>query len=143
MQLGMIGLGRMGGNMVRRLMRDGHSCVVFDAQPEAVAALAGEGAAGATSLEDLIRKLDAPRAVWLMLPAAVVDSALADLVPHLGAGDVVIDGGNSHYIDDIRRARELAARGIQYIDVGVSGGVRGLAAPAPAVRLFRGRLHGR
>lgn len=126
MQLGMIGLGRMGGNMVRRLMRAGHSCVVFDAQREAVAGLAGEGASGADSLADLVRKLDAPRAVWLMLPAAVVDRALADLIPHLDAGDLVIDGGNSHYIEDIRRARELAGRGVHYVDVGVSGGIRGL-----------------
>jgi 6-phosphogluconate dehydrogenase len=126
MQLGMIGLGRMGGNMVRRLMRDGHSCVVFDAQRETVGALAGEGATGASSLEDLVRTLDAPRVVWLMLPAAVVDNAIADLVPHLAPGDILIDGGNSHYIEDIRRARELAGRSIHYVDVGVSGGVRGL-----------------
>jgi 6-phosphogluconate dehydrogenase len=126
MQLGMIGLGRMGGNMVRRLARGGHSCVVFDAQHEAVASLAAEGATGATSLEDLVRKLDEPRVVWLMLPAAIVDTALSELAPWLGAGDIVIDGGNSHYIDDLRRARDLAERGIQYVDVGVSGGVFGL-----------------
>jgi 6-phosphogluconate dehydrogenase len=141
MQLGMIGLGRMGGNMVRRLSRGGHACVVYDRQADAVAALAAEGAAGAGSTADLVRRLDAPRAIWLMLPAAVVDSAIAELLPHLSKGDVVVDGGNSHYVEDIRRARELAPRGIEYIDVGVSGGVRGLergyclmiGGPAPVV----------
>ncbi|HEX7125502.1 MAG TPA: decarboxylating 6-phosphogluconate dehydrogenase [Thermodesulfobacteriota bacterium] len=127
MQLGMIGLGRMGGNMVRRLVRAGHECVVYDRRPAAVEALASEGALGADSLDDLVRRLARPRAVWLMVPAAAVDAALADLVPRLEAGDVVVDGGNSHYHDDIRRARELAARGLHYLDVGTSGGVWGLA----------------
>jgi 6-phosphogluconate dehydrogenase len=125
-QLGMIGLGRMGGNMVRRLVRAGHSLVVFDASREAVAALAREGAAGAASLDDFAAKLAKPRAVWIMVPAAVVDRTLADLAPRLSEGDVVVDGGNSYYVDDIRRARELAARGIRYLDVGTSGGVFGL-----------------
>jgi 6-phosphogluconate dehydrogenase len=126
MQLGMIGLGRMGANMVRRLVRAGHDCVVFDRSPAAVADLVDEKAAGASSLAELVRKLDHPRAVWLMVPAAVVDRAIADLVPLLESGDIVIDGGNSYYVDDIRRARELAARGIHYVDVGTSGGVWGL-----------------
>ena len=126
MQLGMIGLGRMGGNMVRRLLRAGHECVVFDASRDAVAALAKEGAVGAASLDDLAAKLSAPRAVWIMVPAAVVDRTLADLAPRLARNDVVVDGGNSYYVDDIRRARELSARGIHYVDVGTSGGVFGL-----------------
>jgi 6-phosphogluconate dehydrogenase len=126
MQLGMIGLGRMGANMVRRLLAGGHRCVVFDRAPQAVAALAGEGAAGAASLADLAKQLDKPRAVWLMVPAAVVDQTLADLLPSLEPGDVVIDGGNSYYVDDIRRARELAPKRIHYVDVGTSGGVWGL-----------------
>ncbi|MGE5686448.1 MAG: phosphogluconate dehydrogenase (NAD(+)-dependent, decarboxylating) [Gemmatimonadota bacterium] len=126
MQLGMIGLGRMGSNLVRRLRRAGHTCVVYDAQPEPIAALVREGATGAASLEDLVAKLTAPRAVWLMVPAAVVDDELAALAPHLAAGDTVIDGGNSHYHDDIRRARELGARSLHYLDVGTSGGVWGL-----------------
>ncbi|HEY6003918.1 MAG TPA: decarboxylating 6-phosphogluconate dehydrogenase [Anaeromyxobacter sp.] len=126
MQLGMIGLGRMGGNMVRRLVRAGHDCVVFDASREAVVALAKEGAAGAASLDDFAAKLARPRAVWIMVPAAVVDRTLADLAPRLSEGDAVVDGGNSYYVDDIRRARELAARGIRYLDVGTSGGVFGL-----------------
>jgi 6-phosphogluconate dehydrogenase len=125
-QLGMIGLGRMGGNMVRRLLRAGHACVVWDASADAVAALAKEGAAGAATLDDFAAKLEAPRAVWIMVPAAVVDRTLADLAPRLSQGDVVVDGGNSYYVDDIRRAKELAARGIRYVDVGVSGGVFGL-----------------
>ena len=126
MQLGMIGLGRMGANMVRRLTRGGHRSVVYDRTPAAVAQLASEGAAGANSLEDFVRKLEKPRAIWLMVPAAVVDSTLHDLAPLLASGDIVIDGGNSYYIDDIRRAKEVAARGIEYVDVGTSGGVWGL-----------------
>ncbi len=126
MQLGMIGLGRMGANMVRRLMRAGHECVVFDLDPKAVEGLAGEGATGATSLEDFVAKLDAPRAVWLMVPAAVVDRTLDGLVPLLAAGDAVIDGGNSHYRDDQRRSAQLGEPGIHYVDVGTSGGVWGL-----------------
>ncbi len=126
MQLGMIGLGRMGSNLVRRLRGAGHTCVVYDAHPEPIAALVHEGATGAASLEDLVAKLTAPRAVWLMVPAAVVDDELAALAPHLAAGDTVIDGGNSHYHDDIRRARELGARSLHYLDVGTSGGVWGL-----------------
>jgi 6-phosphogluconate dehydrogenase len=126
MQLGMIGLGRMGANMVRRLVRDGHECVVFDRSPAAVADLVAEKATGAASLAELVQKLDRPRAVWLMVPAAVVDKSIADLAPLLESGDIVIDGGNSYYVDDIRRARELAASGIHYVDVGTSGGVWGL-----------------
>jgi len=126
MQLGMIGLGRMGANMVRRLVRAGHTCVVFDRSREAVEALAGEGATGATSLDDFVAKLAKPSAVWLMVPAAVVDRALEDLASRLAPGDVVIDGGNSYYADDIRRARELKERGLLYLDVGTSGGVFGL-----------------
>jgi 6-phosphogluconate dehydrogenase len=122
----MIGLGRMGGNMVRRLLRAGHACTVYDAAPGAVAALAKEGAVGAASLADLAERLPAPRAVWIMVPAAVVDRTLADLVPRLAPGDVVVDGGNSHHVDDLRRARELGGRGIGYVDVGTSGGVFGL-----------------
>jgi 6-phosphogluconate dehydrogenase len=126
MQLGMVGLGRMGGNMVRRLLRAGHECVVHDANQTSVAALAGEGAKGSASLDDFISKLTPPRAIWLMVPAAAVDGMVTELMPRLRAGDVIIDGGNSYYIDDIRRARELQARGIQYIDVGTSGGIWGL-----------------
>src|SRR5215210_5856840 len=126
MQLGMIGLGRMGGNMVRRLMRDGHECVVFDVSQDSVQELAGEGATGAESLEDFIGKLDQPRCVWLMVPAAIVDDQLARLVPLLQRDDIVIDGGNSYYRDDIRRANELSDAGIHYVDVGTSGGVWGL-----------------
>jgi 6-phosphogluconate dehydrogenase len=125
-QLGMIGLGRMGGNMVRRLLRAGHECVVFDASSDAVGALVREGAVGAASLDELARKLSTPRAVWMMVPAAVVDRTLADLAPRLAPGDAVVDGGNSYYVDDIRRAKELGARGIRYVDVGTSGGVFGL-----------------
>ena len=127
MQLGMIGLGRMGANMVRRIMRAGHPCVVFDRARAAVESLAKEGAVGAASLDDLAAKLSAPRAIWLMVPAAVVDSTISDLAPRLARGDIVIDGGNSYYVDDIRRARELDARGLHYVDVGTSGGVFGLA----------------
>src|ERR1700690_395969 len=126
MQLGMIGLGRMGANMVRRLVRNGHECVVFDHNAGSVKQLAGEGAGGASSLEDFIGKLKAPRAVWLMLPAAVVDGTLKDLAPRLQKDDIVIDGGNSYYIDDIRRAKELEPAGVHYVDVGTSGGVWGL-----------------
>ncbi len=126
MQLGMIGLGRMGANMVRRLLGKGQQCVVFDTSAEAVAELAGAGANGAGSLADLVKQLRPPRAVWMMVPAAVVDRTIADLVPLLEAGDIVIDGGNSYYVDDLRRAKELAARGIHYVDVGTSGGVWGL-----------------
>jgi len=125
-QLGMIGLGRMGANMVRRLMRAGHECVVYDIHADAVRALAAEGAIGADSLQDFVDKLNAPRAAWLMVPAGVVDRTLRDLIPLLSAGDIVIDGGNSYYHDDIRRAAELRDRGIRYVDVGVSGGVWGL-----------------
>jgi len=126
MQLGMIGLGRMGANMVRRLIKKGHTCVVFDRSPEAVADLVKEHAVGATSLSDLVKKLEAPRAVWLMVPAAVVDQTITDLLPHLELGDVLIDGGNSYYIDDIQRAKDLAPKKIHYVDVGTSGGVWGL-----------------
>src|SRR5262245_56502084 len=126
MQLGMIGLGRMGANMVRRLLRAGHQCVAFDRSPQAVEALVGEKAVGASSAQDLVKKLDKPRAVWLMVPAAVVDAAIAELAPHLEPGDALIDGGNSYYVDDIRRAKELAPKGIHYLDVGTSGGVWGL-----------------
>jgi len=126
MQLGMIGLGRMGANMVRRLLGKGQQCVVFDTSARAVAELAGEGASGAGSLADLVKQLRPPRAVWMMVPAAVVDRTIADLAPLLEAGDIVIDGGNSYYVDDLRRAKELAARRIHYVDVGTSGGVWGL-----------------
>ncbi len=126
MQLGMIGLGRMGANMVRRLMKAGHECVVYDRSAEAVARLAGEGAVGATSVADLVAKLKGPRAVWLMVPAAVVDASIAEVSAHLAKGDTLIDGGNSYYVDDIRRAKDLAARGVDYVDVGTSGGVWGL-----------------
>jgi 6-phosphogluconate dehydrogenase len=126
MQLGMIGLGRMGANMVRRLIKGGHQCVVFDRSPKAVEDLAKENAAGSSSLADLVKKLDKPRAVWLMVPAAVVDKSVADLLPLLESGDIIIDGGNSYYIDDIRRAKELASKQINYVDVGTSGGVWGL-----------------
>jgi 6-phosphogluconate dehydrogenase len=125
MQLGMVGLGRMGTDMVRRLMTRGHDCVVYDLHPEAIKNLEDQGAIGASSFEDLMTRLATPRVVWLMVPAAVVDQALALLVPLLKAGDVVIDGGNSYYRDDIRRGTELGARGVRYIDVGTSGGVAG------------------
>jgi 6-phosphogluconate dehydrogenase len=126
MQLGMIGLGRMGANMVRRLINKGHSGVVFDRSPQAVGDLVKDKATGAASLGELGSKLAKPRAVWLMVPAAVVDETIAELLPHLEAGDILIDGGNSYYIDDIRRAKELAAKQIHYVDVGTSGGVWGL-----------------
>ena len=125
MQLGMIGLGRMGANMVRRLIKDDHSCVVYDVHPEAVSALAKEGAVGASSLADMVAKMTAPRAIWMMVPAAVVDQELEALVPLLKLGDIVIDGGNSYYRDDIRRAGMLGRTGLHYVDVGTSGGVAG------------------
>ena len=126
MQLGMIGLGRMGANMVRRLIKQGHDCVVFDRSREAVNQLVKEKAVGANSLADFVKKLDSPRVVWLMVPAAVVDDTIKDLLPLLDADDILIDGGNSYYIDDIRRAKELEPKGIHYVDVGTSGGVWGL-----------------
>jgi 6-phosphogluconate dehydrogenase len=126
MQVGMIGLGRMGANMARRLMKSGHDCVVFDVAPPAVEALVKEGAAGATSLRDLVAKLEKPRVLWLMVPVALVDRISAEVLPDLEPGDTLIDGGNSHYVDDIRRAKTLAERGIHYVDVGTSGGIFGL-----------------
>ncbi len=126
MQLGMVGLGRMGSNMVRRLLKGGHQCVVFDMSAQAVRALSDEKAVGASALADLVQKLTKPRAIWLMVPAAVVDKTINDLVPHLEPGDILIDGGNSYYVDDLRRARELAAKQLNYVDVGTSGGVWGL-----------------
>jgi 6-phosphogluconate dehydrogenase len=127
MQLGMIGLGRMGANIVRRLMRDGHTCVVYDVSPDAVAALAAEGATGATTLEDFVAKLDVPRRAWIMVPAGeITETTVSALGGLLGAGDAIIDGGNSYYRDDIRRAAELGERGIDYLDCGTSGGVFGL-----------------
>jgi 6-phosphogluconate dehydrogenase len=126
MQLGMIGLGRMGANMVRRLQRAGHQCVAFDRSAESVKQVARDGAIAATSLDDLVKKLQTPRAVWLMVPAAVVDTTLKELTEKLEPGDIVIDGGNSYYIDDIRRAKELASKSLHYVDVGTSGGVWGL-----------------
>ena len=125
MQLGMVGLGRMGANMVRRLINKGHSCVVFDRSPQTVGELVKDKAIGSASLAELIKKLERPRTIWLMVPAAVVDQTIADVQPHLDEGDVLIDGGNSYYVDDIRRAKELAPR-IHYVDVGTSGGVWGL-----------------
>ncbi len=126
MQIGMIGLGRMGANMVRRLLRGGQQCVVFDRSPKAVEEVVKEKAIAASSLADLVKRLEKPRAVWLMVPAAVVDTMIADLLPHLEADDVLIDGGNSYYVDDIRRAKELATKRITYVDVGTSGGVWGV-----------------
>jgi 6-phosphogluconate dehydrogenase len=126
MQLGMIGLGRMGANMVRRLLRGGHQCVVYDQSPKAVEEIAKENAIGASSIQDFVSKLQKPRAVWLMVPAGVVDQSLAELLIHLEPEDIVIDGGNSYYVDDIRRAKELASKQIEYVDVGTSGGVWGL-----------------
>jgi 6-phosphogluconate dehydrogenase len=125
MQLGMIGLGRMGASMARRLMKAGHDCVVHDTRPDAVAALCAQGAVGASSLEELSSKLTRPRAVWLMVPAGSVDQALEQLAPHLDSGDIVIDGGNSYYRDDVRRAKQLAGAGLHHVDVGTSGGVAG------------------
>ena len=126
MQLGMIGLGRMGANMVQRLMSKGHECVVFDTSPKAVAEMRTRGATGAASLSDLVKRLRQPRVIWLMVPAGVVDRTISDLLPHIEHGDILIDGGNSYYVDDIRRAKELAPRSIHYVDVGTSGGVWGL-----------------
>ncbi len=126
MQLGMIGLGRMGANMVRRLMKGGHECVVYDVHAGAVAELAGEGAIGAKSLDDLVARLAPPRALWMMVPAGIVDQMIGELQGRLQKGDILIDGGNSYYIDDIRRASQLRSRGIHYVDCGTSGGVWGL-----------------
>lgn len=126
MQLAMIGLGRMGANMVRRLIKGGHDCVVYDRSQKAVTDLSAVGATGASSLADLSSKMSKPRSIWLMVPAAAVDNTITDLLPHLEPGDTIIDGGNSYYIDDIRRARDLATRQINYVDVGTSGGVWGL-----------------
>ena len=126
MQLGMVGLGRMGANMVRRLLKGGHDCVVFDRSPKPVEELVAEGASGAKDLKDLVDKLQKPRALWLMVPAGVVDETIARIAPLMQAGDILIDGGNSYYIDDIRRAKELVPRQIHYVDVGTSGGVWGL-----------------
>jgi 6-phosphogluconate dehydrogenase len=142
MQLGMIGLGRMGANMVRRLLRGGHQCVVYDVSPNAVQALAAEGAIATSSLEDFVSKLTPPRAAWLMVPAAVVDKMLSDLAASMQHSDIIIDGGNSYYIDDIRRAEALMSKGIQYLDVGTSGGIWGqergycmmIGGPTPAVQ---------
>jgi 6-phosphogluconate dehydrogenase len=125
-QIGMIGLGRMGANMVRRLLKGGHHCVVFDRSADAVAKLVKENAHGASSLAEFIRALSKPRAIWLMVPVGAVDDTIDDLLPHLERGDILIDGGNSYYVDDIRRAKELSAKGIHYVDVGTSGGVWGL-----------------
>jgi len=124
-QLGMIGLGRMGANMARRLLAGGHQCVVFDRSPKAVEDLTHAKAVGASSIVDLVKKLETPRAIWLMVPAAVVDTTVSSLLPHLTPGDILVDGGNSYYVDDIRRAQELARNGIHYVDVGTSGGVWG------------------
>ena len=125
MQLGMVGLGRMGGNIVRRLMRDDHECVVFDVNTDAVTALAAEGAVGASSLADLVAKLEAPRAIWLMIPAGLTGKVVDELTPLLEPGDIVIDGGNSNYRDAVDQAAKLGPRGISFIDVGTSGGIWG------------------
>ena len=126
MQLGMIGLGRMGANMVRRLIKSGHDCVVFDRSPDPVKDLMNDGASGAASLVEFVKKLNKPRAIWLMIPAGFVDGSISELAPLLEAGDILIDGGNSYYVDDIRRSEDLASKGIHYVDVGTSGGVWGL-----------------
>lgn len=142
MQLGMIGLGRMGANMVQRLMRAGHECVVYDRNPEAVSGLEAQGAFGTTNLDGFIASLDTPRAIWLMVPAAVVDRVIDELAPQLEAGDILIDGGNSYYRDDITRAAQLQARGIHYLDVGTSGGVWGLAGATFIVIGLLGLVYG-
>ena len=134
MKIGMVGLGRMGANMADRLLRAGQEVVVFDRHPEKVQALTGKGAIGASSFEDLVRKLEPPRAIWLMVPAAGVDGTIAAVAPLLARDDVIIDGGNSYYRDDIRRAKSLAAAGIRYVDVGTSGGVWGKEPREPAWR---------
>ena len=126
MQLGMVGLGRMGANMVKRLLNGGHECVVFDRSPQSIQELEKDKAVGSSGLADMVKKLNKPRAIWLMIPAAAVDDTIAEIVPHLEKDDILIDGGNSYYIDDIRRAKDLAAKGIHYVDVGTSGGVWGL-----------------
>ncbi|MDQ6884963.1 MAG: NAD(P)-binding domain-containing protein, partial [Candidatus Dormibacteraeota bacterium] len=127
MQIGVVGLGRMGANIVRRLMRDGHTCVVFDVAPKAVKALQKEGATGATSAADLVQKLSKPRAVWVMVPAGdITGKAIEDLASHMDPGDMIIDGGNSYYRDDMRRAADLSDRGIHHVDCGTSGGVWGI-----------------
>ena len=126
MELGMVGLGRMGSNMVKRLLNNGHTAVVYDRSAKTVQELEKQKAVGASSLQDMVSKLSKPRAIWLMIPAGVVDATIAEIAPHLESGDILIDGGNSYYIDDIRRAKELAPKGIQYVDVGTSGGVWGL-----------------
>ncbi|MGH9061330.1 MAG: NAD(P)-binding domain-containing protein, partial [Acidimicrobiales bacterium] len=126
MQLGMVGLGRMGANLVRRLERDGHSCVVYDVNADSVKTLEGEGATGATSLEEFVGKLEAPRAAWVMVPAAFTGDTVDKLAAAMSEGDIIIDGGNSHYQDDIRRAAALRPKGVHYVDVGTSGGVFGL-----------------
>src|ERR1700723_3993959 len=126
MQLGMVGLGRMGANMVKRLLNNGHTSVVFDRSPQAIQDLEKAKAVGASTLQDLVSKLSKPRAIWLMIPAAVVDQTIAAIAPYLEAGDILIDGGNSYYIDDIRRAKELAPKDIHYVEAGTSGGVWGL-----------------
>src|SRR5262245_7736790 len=126
MQLGMVGLGRMGGNMVRRLIKKGHECVVFNRSPGPVTELVKENAIGSVSLQDFEGKLKKPRTAWLMVPAAAVDKTIADLLPYFEPGDILVDGGNSYYIDDIRRSKELATKSIHYVDVGTSGGVKGL-----------------
>jgi 6-phosphogluconate dehydrogenase len=125
MQIGMIGLGRMGANMTRRLLAGGHQCVAFDRSPKVVEELTRAKAVGASSIGDLVKKLETPRAIWLMVPAAAVDATVNDLLPHLAPGDILIDGGNSYYVDDIRRAQELTQKGVHYVDVGTSGGVWG------------------
>jgi 6-phosphogluconate dehydrogenase (decarboxylating) len=141
MQLGMIGLGRMGGNMVRRLLKSGHQCVVYNESANTVAELVKEKAVGTTSLADFAKKLTKPRAVWLMVPTGVVDNVIADLLPYLERGDILVDGGNSYYIDDIRRAKDLASRGIHYVDVGTSGGIsiRSSLRLRQAAAIFRAR----
>src|SRR5689334_9011401 len=126
MQLGMIGLGRMGANMVRRLMKDGHDCVVFDVDADAVSGLESEGATGSGSIAELVAGMEQPRAVWIMVPAALVGRVVDELMEHLQAGDVIIDGGNSYYRDDVDRAAALAPKGVHFVDVGTSGGVFGL-----------------